>query len=531
MSDWWSAVNAEVRELWAYIEALGADARRALEEYRARRRRYQASWPPPEAVDRLARYARYRAIYEGRHEEVYVTHGPYSYDEDRPYVSVNIAGELVDLLVSRLFGEFPRVGIDDPDARAWVESLIERSRWQSDLPGAARGASYRGDAALKVRVAAGQVLIQPVNPGLLLYDTDPDDTGRIIRATQGWVLWEDDQAFLRLEIHTAGRIENELYRLHPAAQGTWGYNPDDDALPLDTLATTTGLEPSVATGVDELLIVPIAAGNADDGEIWGRSDLADVDALQGELNNRETQRAEILDRHADPYIQGPPQLISNETDAQGRRKLLIDPQNRYIATERPEEQLSYLTWDAELAAVENQIRDLRNSIVLVAGFSPESLQLSEQAAAESGRALKLRQHRTAATVREWQSLWDRALRQAVSLASRLALSPAVQVSDRPPAPLAPTDVRFVWEDGLPDDTMQRIEEEALAVQVRVSSRKAAIMRLYKLSAQAADDELAAIAAEEQQMIGSAGGPDPSLGSTIVGVEPERDTGITDENAR
>ena len=56
-------------------------------------------WPPPEDEQRLADYQTYRNLYGGEHETVFVADGGYSYDDERPYVTINMAGEITDLMV------------------------------------------------------------------------------------------------------------------------------------------------------------------------------------------------------------------------------------------------------------------------------------------------------------------------------------------------------------------------------------------------------------------------------------------------
>ncbi|GAH34244.1 unnamed protein product, partial [marine sediment metagenome] len=203
------------------------------------------------------------------------------------------------------------------------------------------GTSYRGDGALKLRRDEKRgVTITTVSPSYLFLTSDPDDTDTITRATIGYLRWREKQAYLFHEIHTPGIIEWALYEVRKAgASGTYSYHLEDDRVPLDTLEELRGWPDLQRTGVKEILIVPIALGGDDEGAIYGRSDYADIIGLQGELNNRVTQEAEILDKHADPWMSGPPSML----DEKGS----IDNQSRYISITPGDEPPSYLVWDGQ----------------------------------------------------------------------------------------------------------------------------------------------------------------------------------------
>lgn len=471
-------------------------------------------WPPPEDVDRLRRYDTYRNVYHGEHETVYVREGGYSYDDERPYVTVNMAGEITDLMVDRLFGNMPKItgpalrapapattgfgrqapspeeeeaatesASQDPVAE-WIDGLISRSNLHSLLIRLGTGTSYRGDGALKVRQDEKRGLtITAVSPSCLFLKTDPDDTEIISQATIGYLKWREKQAYLFQEIHIPGLIEWALYELRTGgASRTYSYNPEHDRVPLNTLDELAGWPDLRRTGVDEILIVPICLGGDDEGSTYGRSDYADIIGLQGELNNRVTQEAEILDKHADPWLSGPPSMLDEEG--------VIDNRNRYISIGPGDERPGYLVWDGQLVAVNQQIVRLINHIILTAGLSPESFQVDTAGGAESGRALRMRQHRTADAVGLRQIVYGEALRRVISIGSKLGGAAG--------AALEPQDINIEWPDGLPADPLEEIERTSLEVQARLLSRRTAIENLHPdWTEERIDEELAQIDGEKQ----------------------------------
>ena len=381
------------------------------------------NWPPLADKARLRNYDTCRDLYQGDHKDVYVRASLYSYDKDRPYVPLNLCGEITDLMVDRLFGVMPRItaggrpdgngasppsplsrvspdagepmgeggnGVDPVDG--WIDRLVTRSRMHSLLLRLATGTSYCGDGALKVRWTKERgTTISTVSPSYLYLTTDPDDTDTTTEALIGYLRWQGKTAYLFHEIHTAGLISYRLYQLHggQGSSSAYKYNPAVDQVPLDTLPSLEGWPDDQTTGVDDLLVIPIALGGDDEGGVYGRSDYADIFGLQGELNNRLTQRAEVLDKHANPWMFGP-----GIADEEGK----IKQGDRYIQIQNGEVPPGYLIWDSAMQAVREEINDLVSEIILTAGLSPESFQLAMEGAAESGRALKLRQFRTASAV-------------------------------------------------------------------------------------------------------------------------------------
>ncbi len=303
-------------------------------------------------------------------------------------------------------------------------------------------------------------MITAVPPSYLFLTPDPDDTDTITEAMIGYLRWDGRQPYLFQEIHTPGLIDWRLYELRSAgASGTYSYDPESDRVELETLEALTGWPDTEKTGVDEILIVPISLGGDDEGTIYGRSDYADIIGLQGELNNRATQEAEILDKHADPFMSGPPSML----DEQG----VIDNRNRYISVGPGDEPPSYLVWDGQLLAVNQQIVRIMQHIVLTAGLSPESFQMDQQGGAESGRALRMRQHRTADAVEMRQIIYGQALRRAISIASKLG-GPALE----------PQEINVEWADGLPADPVEEIEGISIEVQSGLLSKRTAIQSLH-----------------------------------------------------
>lgn len=464
-------------------------------------------WPPISERPRLSRYLRYRLIYESAHETVYIDglddgHKRYRYDDDRPYLIDNLCGEITDLLVSRLFGEELHITgpANDEDAAAWLDHLAEISDLSALWPRLARGISYRGDGWLKpiYDAEAEDVLLTTVPPTYTFVETRSDDDGAIERVMIAYIRWAEQRPYLYQEIHSRGLIEHKLYKLHGDLQRDYGYTPSRDQVELATVPDLANLPDEQETGVDEILMVHIGTTGSDESGIWGTSDYRDIDSLQGELNNRHTQRGEILDKHADPPVTGSADMLNEDGE--------VDIAGKFFPMLPGEAPPAYVTWDGHLGPSENEITDLRLAMMRNAGISPESLMDSE-GGAESGRALKLRQARTSSAVKERQREYGPKIARAISLASKLANSEMVgPVWDGAAIPiLEPTDLNLAWGDGLPNDTMQEIEETGMEISFGIMSRQTAIEQRHPdWNDERVQEELDRIAADR-------GGGVPGLG--------------------
>jgi len=450
-----------------------------------------SQWPPADQLARLYGYERYTNLYIGDHESVYIDTDNYSYDDEREYLICNRCAEITDLLVSRLFGE-PLQVTGPENSEEWLQYLWQNSEMDMLLVQLATGVSYRGDGVLKVRYNESfkAVTINSISPSIYFPETDPDDATRILSATLGWIVYdEDSNPYLFQEIHSPGLIQRRLYTL----RGTYPYTYEEsDRIELSSMENYADLLEEELTGIDEMLLIPVAPHSTDEPDIWGTSDYGRIDSLQGELNNRYTQRAEILDRHAEPWMTGPP--IADDEGA-------IDYDRRYIEISS-EGQLvpNYLVWDGQLAAAQQEIAELKDDMVRNAGLSPESFATDTGGGAISGRALKLRQWRTAATVRARQRVYGPVIRQAISVASKLAqvIEKGFLGFDGSIPVIEPEDIVLDWQDGLPNDDMETAEQETLLTSAGLTSKRSAVARLNPgMTEEQLDEEMAAIAADSQ----------------------------------
>jgi len=441
-------------------------------------------WPPPEHRERLEWYEIGYKLFQGRHEEVFEPHRPLA---ARPYLTINVLGLITRLCARRLFGRPARYLA--PRAQELVGLLAESSRLDLLNVRQAQTASYCGDAVYKVRYDAvrDSVVIEGVNPGLFFPKFADDQQSEIATATLAWLVPDEEserRAWLRQEVHEPGLVRHELWELSALPDGEWAVG---EQRPLATLERYAAVPESAATGVEELLVVQVPNQQVAEDGLWGVSDYETVVPLQGELNNRATRLAATLDLHANPRMYGPKSLL----DERGE---FVADESEFLLVREGETPPGYLVWDAQLEIVKAQLDDLRLDILRGAGISPESIGLGLRGGqAESGRAVRLRQLETTATVQAKGTLFDAALRQVLSVASKLH---AAQVQDRSRVPdavaLEPGDITVVRADGPPRDDLEDAELGQRWIESGLLSPEAARERLLGMTPAEAAAETARV---------------------------------------
>lgn len=451
-------------------------------------------WPPESEAARLQGYERRQALYEGRHAEVFAEDAAKLKDGNSPYIVVNYSASATDRLSWRLFGEGIEVKApeEQPGTTDFLQHLYTRnSRQLRDLEQAIE-ASYRGDYCYKVRYDAREqrIVIETVDPSLVTYTTDPLNTAQTTSVTISQVLQQGEDAYLwqeRNELRDeggryAGWIVNEAYRLTKDERGRMVYDPARDRVPLERVEALKGrVVDEQYTGVDALLVIPC----------WGKSDYASVESLQGEINNRYSRRKRVLDVHANPKMYGP-ELSDDygKVDIASLEYIPFQPHSEAAP-------IGMVVWDAQMTAVETAIRDATNAFAATVGIDMAALIPPESGGPISGRALRLSQTTTQATVQGKQLSHGDTIRRVYSVATKLATAPGVVLAFTPSegsiVALEPEDVTVTWQDGLPPDRYEDVEEEVMRVREGIQSVKAALMKLDGLNeedAQAKADEIA-----------------------------------------
>lgn len=472
------------------------------------------TWPPEGHKERLESYARYRALFMGRHNEVYARVQRWldrEADKGLVYVVCNFA-KLISLVgADMLFGEQPRFIVGDKDSQEQqaLDRIIADNGLHTLNYESALSASWRGDAVVKVRYGrhtdwsqGEQAIIEAVPARIFFPEINPDNVRDLKGATLAWTREAGDKKYLRKEIHQPGLIRNELWQLKEG-------NRLGSQVKLSTLPEYAELPEEQEAGYPGLLVEYLPNWRLDD-DFWGISDYVDLESLFDELNNRISRISRVLDKHESPKLILPPGIMKYDPSLKRfyveKEYLDVVEVDSAEAGDLPK----YLVWDAQLEAAYKQIDKLVEFLFLFSETSPDAFGLAKQGQAESGRALKFRLLRTLAKVNRKKLYFDQALKNVLYAAMYLE-----HVHGKGPEPVIP---RIEWADGLPQDPLEAAEVESARMGgAPTTSLESAVRRLDGLSGQDLDDEVSRIRAGRPEL---PGGPEERPRITLSGAGEE-----------
>jgi hypothetical protein len=419
-------------------------------------------WPPTKEDDeRIKKYQENEKLFRGEHADVFkkVQQQLDADEKALTYLVVNYCGLLSRLSADMLFGEHPKITAQNDNTNKGIENIIDNNNLYTSLYESALGNSFRGDSCLKVRYGKRskyKTELEPIisvhNPSLFFVEQSPDDIRQVDRQVVGWIIEEEDKSWdrLRLEVHEPGIIYNYLYRI---SGGVIQFEEEIRKVYPDKTEEQE-------TGVDGFLIQHIPNWRTDT-DFWGISDYVDIKPLQDEANNRISQIARVLDKHAEPKMKGPSEALddNNKIEVSG---------SKYFPYSKESVEPNYFTWEAKLEAAFKEVDYLLKMMFLVTETSPDAFGLSENNIAESGRALKYRLMRLLAKISRKKIYYDEGIKKALYVAQ--ALESNNSSSYKPETPT------ITWRDGLPDDEVETASiteslERSGSISVEESVRK------------------------------------------------------------
>lgn len=381
-------------------------------------------WPPEDLDEkaRLAEHAFNRAIYNNQHE-VFSKYAAYlrdKEDDDKKMPIILGWGEkATTTYVNLCIGEAPDVEINEQDVveeRPDEEVLIDVSRYGIGL------------------YEATQDGIFCQNPQNCYIVTAPGN----IRTVTHYVFFAqfnvEKQIFIKLTIHGPGFIQHLVYELK---DDKLGERQDLAAFPAFA-GLRVDPEGKQSTGVDDILIVRVDNALSSDRR-YGRSDYtASVCSLIEALELAFARREEVLAKFARPVFQAPESAFNHFNHAKQIWEIHLDEP---ILLEPGSLRAEYLTWQAELGAVENSIKDKMDQLLQMLDLVKQE----ELGKAESGTALAFRLIPTTSRVRRFATGLKKAIPKVHSLLSKLPGNGPV---------IEPQDVSVVFQESIPRDPLQ-----------------------------------------------------------------------------
>ncbi|MDD4478567.1 MAG: phage portal protein [Mesotoga sp.] len=403
---------------------------------------YGKTWPPEDKDEsaRLAEHTRNRKLYSDLHEEVLTKYNNYLNDglndDKKLKIILGWASLATDNYMSLLLGEGVKVDApaqyDTPDE----EVFIDASRYGVGL------------------YEVSQDAITVLNPERVYFVVDPHN----IRKVNSYVIFSDftagDKTCIKFTIHSKGQIQHLVYEY---ASGKLGIlRPLADFPQFSDLADyPDGIQ---KTGIDECLVVRIDNALSSD-RYYGKSDYSpSVYSLIETLDTAFARRAEVLAKFARPIPMVPESAMQFDHT---RQKWVFKTEQAIILREN-DKAAAYLTWGAELGAVEREIEQTMTQLLAMLKLSRVLIAGENEGQAESGTALRLRLIPTLAKVSKFATALKAALPSVYSLKSKLD-----SVLSVPGAGTAfePDKVVVTLEDGIPEDPAETAQINLVRAQI------------------------------------------------------------------
>ncbi len=345
-------------------------------------------WPPedPDERARLAEHAFNRAVYNNQHE-VFTKYAAYlkdKADDDKKLLIILGWGEKATTnYINLCIGDDPDVEVDGQDLddeRPDEEVLIDTSRY---------GLGF-------YEITSTGIFAQ--NPENCYIVNTPDNIRKVTEYVFFHQFTVEKQTFLKLTIHGKGYIQHIIYELK---EEKLGERQDLANFPAYASLQVDG-EGKQPTGVDDILIVRVDNALSSERR-YGRSDYTpSVVSLIEALELAFARREEVLAKFSRPVFQAPESAFNHFNHAKQKWEIHLDEP---ILVEPGSTRAEYLTWQAELGAVEKAIEDKMNQLL----YMLDLVKVEEANKAESGTALALKLQPTLTRVKRFAKALKKAI--------------------------------------------------------------------------------------------------------------------------
>lgn len=477
-------------------------------------------------IKRIKRYKENMQLFRGEYKDIF---NKYNFNpNDSLYISMNLAGIICKKSTDMLFGEAVQVSAGKKDNskeqklldKITADNYLNISNYEAGLM-----ASIKGDAFYKVRwgqewdgslsqeVDPSKVIIEPVPAEYCFPETSPANKKKITVIHVAVPVYDDstDKWVLYVETHKAGAVLYFKCKLNVISTDRYG-TPDSweiSSKPYDVLAEKTGVPLPLVIHVPNFAV-----------DSWeGIDDLSEHKSVFDEINNRLSQIAGILDKHADPAIAVPAGVL--EVDGNGRPIFSVNREKVFEIMGKDDVIPQYVTWNGQLQHAYSELDMLIENLLATAEIPEVALGKSDSGTSgATGISIRMRMSPLLAKVNRKRQYFDKALKQVYLLAQQLTATATHDSGYKPVVPV------LIFSDGLPKDAA----EEAQTMAIRTGSKptmsqKSAIMLLDGKTEEQAEAELERIAMETDPE--TEGNPD--IFNELTGLNsPPENTGEADE---
>lgn len=461
-------------------------------------------FPTTEHLARLSRYQKNEKLFKGDHYQAFIENFK-GHQKELLYVSVNLPSIICKKSADFLFGEEFRVysgnGDGTPEQKAfdrfYSENNLNILTYESALSN-----SYTGDAFIKIRFGQEfngmlpkeldkpRVFIENVDP-LTVYPEVFDQNKAKVKAYHIAVPQYsevDDQWYLIVESHYPSLILNTKYSITPMT-----YGPCGEVLQYKINKEISEYRNYIQTGVPMHLIVHIP-NTATVGDWMGLDDLTEHHAIFDEINNRLSQIASILDKHADPSFVVPTGLLMEDED--GNTSFRIAQDKVFEVMGKDDVIPQYITWNGQLNEAFQELDRLVDLLLTTSEIPSVALGRGESGTSgSSGLAIKWRMNSLLTKINRKRQYYQKGLKQVFMIAQ--LLENVLDIAD-----YKMTEPILHFNDGLPKDEMEQTNITSIRTGGAITmSQKTAIMQLNGMTEEQAEQEIRRIKAEQDAQMG------------------------------
>ncbi|MEG0078291.1 phage portal protein [Enterococcus sp.] len=464
---------------------------------------------------RIKRYAENMKLFRGEYKDIF---DKYNLNpNDSLYVSVNLAGIICKKSTDMLFGEAVQVSAGKKDNsieqqildKITAENYMNISNYEAGLM-----ASIKGDAFYKVRwgqewggelgqdLDPSKVMVESVPAEYCFPETSPSNKKRITVIHVAVPVYDEttDKWTLLVESHKPGKVMYFKCGLNVLSTDRYGYPEtwEISSNPYDILIEETGVAMPLVVHVPNFAV-----------DSWeGIDDLSEHKSIFDEINNRLSQIAAILDKHADPAIAVPAGVL--EVDGNGRPIFSVNREKVFEIMGKEDVIPQYVTWNGQLQHAYSELDKLIENLLATAEIPEVALGKADAGTSgATGISIRMRMSPLLAKVNRKRQYFDKALKQVYLIGQQLTKAATHDTEYQPISPV------LIFSDGLPKDAA----EEAQTMAIRTGSKptlsqKSAIMLLDGKTEEQADAELERIAAETETEIEG----NPDIFNEITGLQ-------------
>jgi len=431
-------------------------------------------WPESEQL-RLGAYIKDRALFDGAHDRVFLEWMQALRPERRAqiWLIINWHQMLSTLWPDLLVGEPPQFTASTPEQQTFLDFLVTQNRLVNGIYEVGIDVSRYGNGLFNTWYDGGKVRIGTASPEVWVPWATPSDIKDVQGHVLGWKYQQGDKFWLDTQTHLAGSVQHILYET------------DRDGT---ILRAVGGDEQPVATNVDDFLVVPVHNVTTSD-RYFGISDYDICESICQEEESRLSQIKFVLDKNSDPNLKGPSSVVTTNPQT-GEAE--VKTGGKYFPLNVGED-VNYLTWDGQLDAAFKELDKLQDRKFQLTGISP-ALFGGDFGRAESGSAMKRLLISTLRKINRLRLQFDPAVRQVISVASRLAVANKVEGA----VEIGVQDVHIAWQDGLPQDLVETSSAYATLKAAGLVSTRTAVSVALEKGGSALDEELKAIEQDAQK---------------------------------